>query len=850
MDDHRNDSPRDDRQDNPRGTESIREIDIPAHSVNDLGFQALRTSLADFAQSEIGRARCTALPFLPDEQTVKRELRLVTEMVSAYDAGVRLSFEPVIDLSAATARLRKGGILYEEDLLSAARCLLAMAQVRMEIEAFEKKSKRAPRLARVAKRIDAFASLARDILGSFDESGRLRDDASPALFDARRHQATVRVQIRKLLDEYLKDPYIGECLQDDYFTLRDARYVLPIRASMQKRVPGIIQGGSNTGETVYIEPEQIVALNNQVMLHQEKIRAAELQVLTDLSGDLRDVADGIDSSQGQCVHLETVYARARLSLHWECAEPELSDDDGIDIRGARNPLLLRQKKNVVPNDFVRAPETLFLVISGPNAGGKTVSLDTLGLLFLMTAAGMHLPTAADARIFVPRTVYTLMSDAQDLERSLSTFTGQLRELEGVFRAAKRTHSAKGPGGQKASEATRDVLLIDEILAGTDPNEGAALAWAALEHAANLGITGAVTTHYELLKTLPYHDDRFVNAAMGLDPETQRPSFRLTVGAPGSSSPLRIAREVGFDPEIVGRASEILGSGDRKIDEIIRRMEDQTRSLELDRKRLTAERDELEETRRGLEEQLARVEKESRRLAMEQKERFLEKLRRHEEELKALTHALQDEKSPRTVRRVKVDLGKLKQDATRDLADDQRELAGAPQRAPAEPASIIPGAFFIHAKTGKRSEVVTVDRARKTCFVRIGALGMKARFKDLLTEGGKGAPAPTPRAPRKPQADSSSQGSSAPRIRAEDLIRTSDNSINLVGQRVDEAIALLDRRLDQAALADQDYLFIIHGVGSGQLRKALRRHLKESDYVRSFEPAPDQGGSDAVTLAHL
>jgi DNA mismatch repair protein MutS2 len=802
-------------------------LNVSRKTIEELGFSRVLDHLAEHARSEPGRAACRALPFLPDDHAVRRELTLVSEMKRVLGESEAPSFEELRDLSPATRYLRMGGVLAEEDLLAMGRCLDCMARLRRTLE---NRSSLAPTLAQLAGRIAPFDSVARRVLDSFDETGRLRDDASHRLFDARQRVKSIRNGIRRLLDDYLLDPNVGPCLQGDYFTLRENRYVLPVRISLQGRVPGIIHGTSNTDQTVYIEPELIVRQNNTLMLALEETRAAELEVLRDLSLDLRDTSDGVDDSVPRAVHLETLAARARLSLEWDCREPTLEERVEIDLANARNPLLLLQKEPVVPNTFRLSGEVRFLVISGPNAGGKSVSLNTLGLCLAFAAAGMHVPAAADSRLFLPSSLHTILGETADIQHSLSTFSGQLARLKAVLREV----------------GERGVLLVDEIVAGTEPNEGASLAWAVLERCADQGLSGAVSTHYELLKTLPYQDPRFVNASMGLDPSTRKPTFHLTLGTPGSSSALRIAEELGFDREIVKRAGEILGTKDVRITEIIRRMEAETARTVDERRQAEAERVQMEARRADLERRLERVGRDARRLALEQKEKFLERLKAQEEELRRIVREVRQANTPETVRKVKLDLEKLKGDAAREVEAEKRELDGGPRLVPVPEARIVPGARVIHAGTGKEAEVVTVDRQRRSVFLRVGALGMKAGFGDLVER--KGVQAVPDKSPglRRPTGQPSDPGEgqeAAP-------FRCNENTVNLIGLRVDEALGMLEKRLDDASLADTPYLYILHGMGTGALRDGVRKFLKSSEYVASFRAGIDDEGGQAVTFVKM
>ena len=818
-------------------------IHIPYRTIEELGYRRVLEHLAGCAQSEPGARACRILPFHDERVKIEQELTAVSEMKRLLIDDDAPSFSGLVELGPALSHLRKGGVLHEEDLVAMGRCLDTVARARRLLM---KKTDTAPGLVARAREVDPFDSLAGLLTESFDDAGRLRDDASPQLHEARGRERGCRDQIRRTLDEYLTDPNLQPMLQGDYFTLRESRYVLPVRTSMQGRVPGIIHGTSNSEESVYIEPELVVKQNNQLMLAREQVREAELAVMAELSSDLRDVADGIEAALPVMVHLETALARARLSQEWGTHQPQLTDAPTFALYRCRNPLLLLQDEPVVANDFILDGERRFIVISGPNAGGKTVSLDTIGLSFLFLAAGMHVPASPDSVMFVPSAVHTLMGESQDIEQSLSTFSGQLVRFDRVLR----------------SMGERDLLLADEVMAGTDPNEGAALAWACLERIADRGIVGVVTTHYELLKTLPYHDPRFVNANMGLDPGSGRPNYRLTLGTPGSSAPLRIASDLGFDQGIIQRASEILGSRDEKIDEIIRRMEDETARIRAERTRMEMERRSLETRQEVLTERLTRVDTDARRMALERSEALMTRIKNHEGDLKRLLRRLQTDRTPEGLKRVRGEVGQVRDAVHQEIERQRRELSGGPSYETAPVDAIRPGVHLVHVPTGKKAEVVTVDKRRETAFLRVGAVGLKARFADLAlgepaakkmkrSVGQDDRGTPTARIIVKGrQAVVSTPVGDGASDSLQDLIRTEDNTLNLIGMTVDDAMARLEKRLDQDTLADREALFVVHGVGTGKLRKAIRWYLDRSEYVSGWLPAEESHGGDAVTVIRL
>jgi DNA mismatch repair protein MutS2 len=770
----------------------------------------------------------------------RERAREITEARGLASRDARLPLGGIVDIAGAIARVRKAAALEAPELVAVASTGQALGRLRLHLREHEAV---APRLAARGAGIADLGHVYLPIFEAFDPDGKLVDHASDALGPLRRALAAIRAQLEKRMGALLTDERFAPYLQDGYYTQREDRYVLPVRTDGKGFVRGIVHGTSQSGQTLFIEPEEIVDLNNRAKLAEAEVLDEERRILVKFSTWVAEEADAFDAALAAAEVLDVIASAAIIADDVVAAEPILDEAPRIGLLHARHPLMLLGERRCVANDVTVAAGAT-LVVSGPNAGGKTVALKTVGLAALMVRCGHHLTAESGSVMGWFPDVRTDIGDAQSLEHDLSTFSGHMINLRDLLATA-------GHGS---------LVLIDEIAVGTDPEQGAALAQAVLEALAGRGVTSIVTTHYERLKALGATDARFANASVGFDLARLEPTFKLHLGAPGSSGALTVARRMGIAGEVVDRARELMGPHVVKVEELLASVADQRRRIEEERAALLAELEEAEAERAAMrisrDKNLARYEKQARAAhgealaALKAARREIDEVRR---ELKARAAAAE----LATLDDVKA--------ATRRLAtpgavvaklEPQRQL---PPGTPARPEQLVAGAPVIVPRLG-RAEVVTLlpdDRVE----VRVGAMRATVPIKDVLLDthrnarrAGLGArPEPAP---------STFPGGTGPAPGADVQLvdgvpaggkanaRTVDTTLDVRGNRVDEAVAQVDRFVDESLMAGRDAIFVVHGHGTGALRSAIRSHLQTHQGIEKLRPGEQSEGGDGVTVAFL
>jgi DNA mismatch repair protein MutS2 len=776
---------------------------IAARCASRIGADALRAT-EPCATLEEARLRCAR-----------------TRDAVALDAlGEALPLRDFPDVSEPIARAAKGGSLSGLDLLGIAR-LLGVARA---IRTFA-----AERAERFPALFAAVASEPRlDVLGqslerALEPDGSVSDAASPALAEARARAREARELLKDRLESCLKTH--AELLQGRYYTERDGRYVLPVRADAHLRVEGIVLGSSASGGTLFVEPREATEQGNKLKLRLAAVAREEERVLAELTRGvaeqevaiLRALAAGIEADRLAALAL---FARAAKA---EVIEP--NEEDAIELRAVRHPLLVATGVSVVAND-VRVEGGQALVISGPNAGGKTVALKCLGLSVWMARAGIPIACEPSSRVGWFSEVLADVGDEQSLERSLSTFSAHVTRLAEIVRRA-------APG---------TLVLLDEVASGTDPEEGAALAAAVLEAITKQGAAAAVTTHYERLKELAALPGPLANASVAFDFERMEPTFRLTLGVPGPSSALAVATRFGLDPRVLARAHELLPDRAREREEAVKKLEQERRALERERAELRGElalaaaaRADLErEKEQALAQASSELGREARELtavvraARGEVREARQRLRQGGLEPAALREA------ERTVSRAAAHValgGTLEQHAR---ASEERKLG--PPSSTVQLAALTAGATVRIKKTGT---LATLDAPPERGSVRLRAGAVKLTLALDEVEPALGRPkASAPRAPVR------AKQRAATLVAA---VRTPSNTLDLRGTRVDEALARLDAFLDVMMGEGEPVGFVLHGHGTGAMKAAVREHLGSSLYVEHSRSAePDEGG-DAFTV---
>ncbi|MEN0067108.1 MAG: Smr/MutS family protein [Myxococcota bacterium] len=766
---------------------------------------------AQGARTALGAAAVRELAPLPNRDAVIEALDATDEMLWIESQGIDLPVGAVEDVRSPIERAAKGQVLEGAELLSSARTLDALRQVR---KVLDRTLDNTPTLSTWAEAIEIDGVVVDDVLSAFEASGRLSAARYPELGELRQAIQTLHAEVRSTLDRLVKSEDLGDdLLQDRYWTVRDDRYVLPIKSHAKRWDLGLVHGTSGTGRTVFVEPHAVIQLNNQLRLAEGRLLAAEHAIHAELSGELGTQAEAADVALEVAVRLDITAARTQLAHRLEATRPQVGEGERIAVRQARHPVLVLRGVDVVANDLEVATAHPVLVLSGPNAGGKTVAMKTMGLCALLVRHGCHVPTAEDSRVDYFDAVYASIGDQQTVEGDLSSFSAQLLTLRHMLDVA-------GP---------RQLLLLDEIASGTDPAQGAAIAQAICEHLAEAGPRVVVTTHFAALKALGAADPRFSVAAVQY--RDGRATYRVLQGATGESHAMEIAARMGLPAEVLERAEAALGEQEAELGRLLVALEAERARAEEAREevqRLVAEADARAASLAARE---ARVKSRAKELEAEGAAQYLKRLADAERAVGQVVAELQRAPSHRYAQ------------AARSTIDALRSIVpadAAPERAPA-PRPIQVGDRVRIAGGSSKGEVVSLSG--KTAQIQVGGLKVKAKVADLELAG-----APRRAAPEPSFAEPKRAASEGPTL--DEAVRVPGNTLDMRGMRVDEGQDAAEQFFDKSMRSGWDSVFLLHGHGTGKLKVGLRRWLRSCGYVRDWSPANEDQGGDAFTVVQL
>lgn len=791
-------------------------MELDSRSRGALEWDALLKRIADGAVSHAGATRVLATTPCDTLEAATEIAARMSELVRLDALAESLPLRDFPDVGEPIERASHGGVLAGTELLGVLDVLVTARAIRVFVR---ERKESCPALCRALGSDTKLERLEELLERSLDTDGSVSDRASPALADARKSARDARETLKVKLKECLRT--YSALLQGDYFTERDGRYVLPVRADAHLRVDGIVLDASSSGGTLFVEPRETTEQGNKLKLKLAAVEREEQRVLRALSAAVAEAREAIDSALDACIEADRLNA---LVLFARAAKAHVlmpAAHHEIELVLARHPLLVGTGIEVVPND-VRIQGGRALVISGPNAGGKTVALKCLGLAAWMVRSGIPVPAGPESRVGWFDGVLAEIGDEQSIEQSLSTFSGHVRRLVEFLEQAR-------PG---------TLVLVDEIASGTDPEEGAALAAATLEALTAAGAAVAVTTHYERLKELSARSDALGNASVGFDFEQMAPTFRLTLGVPGPSSALFVAVRFGLPAAVERRARELLPESASAREAAVKKLEQQKTALEDERARLrgelalaAAEREDLAARRRELEAEA------DRELGQEARE-LLGTVRMARAEIREARKRLQGREltaeNLRDIERVvsrgaaHVALG-----GTLDRHRDKREEPKA-----AEVVDLPAGATVRLKKTGSLAVVESAERGQVR--LRAGAIRLTVSPRDLelVKRSGGGA---APRSKHRKQ-ERSAFSASLPAA-----VRTASNTLDLRGTRADDAGPRVDAFLDRMLGEGDGVGFVLHGHGTGALKSLIREHLGASRYVANCRPAEEDEGGDAFTV---
>jgi DNA mismatch repair protein MutS2 len=786
----------------------------------DLGFPQLLQALADRCRTPLGVARALARAFLADD-AVPHALATVDEARACLEQEEALPLDGVEDVRALLVRAEKRALLDPRELIQVRHVLSASLEIRARL-AIRRVS--APHLYALSGRLPELGSLTERLESAFDPSGDISDHASPTLKAARDRSRGLHRAIKQRLEASLRDERFAQHLREPYFSVRNDRYVVPVLASDRAAVPGIVHNASQSGQTLFVEPEVMIGLGNDLAIAQSLVLEEERFILQELTAAIGQRASEISEGVEALATLDEAFAAARLAQALDAQAPSLEPADGaLHLTRMRHPLLVLQNAEVVANELALTRPLRVLVISGPNAGGKTVTLTGVGLCALMVRSGLPIPAGPDSHVPLFASVHGAVGDDQDLHQGLSTFSAHVARLKEIDAEAE-------PGA---------LVLIDEIAADTDPREGAALAIAVLEDLIERGALVAVTTHLEEVKALAHMDARFQNARVGFDAQRMSPTYRLQLGMAGQSSAIDVATHMGLPQRICARARELTRQAAGPLSQALQ-------AAETERQKAVAAREAAEETRRSTaaERDQARAEREAERHAADaaraqQQDALRQELEAAAEELRLLIADLRARPSLKAAVSARQDV--LDRADSAERSAEEARASATPPAAPVAP--LIPGGHAQHRKLKQVVEILALEG--QEALVAAGVMKMRVPIAELTPLAGQ---RPASRFPA--SADRGREVSERAERSRPAAVDEAPATCDVRGMRVDEALRAVERWLDGGLRRGEPGAVILHGHGTGALKDAIRNYLDGSPYVRMFRPGDSHEGGDGVTVVAL
>ena len=753
---------------------------------------------------------------LTSEKIIKEELRSTTEAVDLIVRKGPLPTGGLYDIREALLLAKKGGSLTMRQLLEVQNVL----GISSEVVAFMHDDA-LPELKYIGEMVDLiveFTALEKEISRCILTEDEMADNASPKLKDIRRSIHQQNQAIKNKLSRIITSSSNKTYLQDAIVTMRDGRYVIPVKQEYRSFFPGMVHDQSKGGATLFIEPQGVVDLNNKLRELEVEEQLEIARILAELSSRVAEHYREIRSNLELLTKLDFIMAKGKLSCKMHASEPKIDADGELRLISARHPLI--EYKKAVPVDIRIGGDYRTLIITGPNTGGKTVSLKTAGLLVMMAQSGLHIPASHASTLPIFGEVFADIGDEQSIEQSLSTFSSHMKNIVSII--------------DKASYDS--LVLVDELGAGTDPTEGAALAIAILERFYDSGALTMATTHYNELKKYALATSGVENAAMEFDVETLTPTYRLLIGVPGKSNAFEISKKLGLSESVIERASEHIKHGDMEFENVISSIED-------DKRKAAADRLDAESMRAEIEERLKKLEEKEKAISEKRADIIAEAKREARELLRETKSAVKDvQKDLRRLQKsgahTNLNTGALEK--SRRKINEAEDLVSEKvvKQVNSEPVSADTLKIGDRVKLltiGQNGTILSLPDEKGNLMINIGALKVKARLQDLmLINEGKD---------RKPQAKSSSKYGSLLRSKSSSV----SASINVMGKNLEDALADVEKYLDDVYMAGLDMVSIIHGRGGGILKDGIRQMLKRKKYVDSYGAASYNDGGEGVTI---
>ena len=789
-----------------------------------LEYTKIIDQLTEYASTEMGKQMCRELQPSCDLGTIRQSQTETTDALTRVRMKGSLSFGGVKDVRGSMKRLEIGSSLGIPELLSVSSLLTVAA--RAQSYGRHEKSEEFPddSLDERFRALDPLTPVNNEIKRCLPSEDEVSDDASPGLAKVRRSMKIVGGRVHTQLNSILNSS--RTYLQDAVITMRDGRYCLPVKAEYKSQVPGMVHDQSSTGSTVFIEPLAIVKLNNELReLEIQEKREIEF-VLAALSSQLMPYTDAILSDLSILAELDFIFAKAALTRYYNCVEPKFNNKRYINIKDGRHPLL--NPKQVVPINIWVGDSFDLLIVTGPNTGGKTVSLKTVGLFTLMGQSGLHIPAFEGSELAVFDNVFADIGDEQSIEQNLSTFSAHMTNIVSILNEAD----------------ANSLCLFDELCSGTDPTEGAALAIAVLNFLHNMTCRTIATTHYSELKVFALTAPGVENACCEFNVETLRPTYRLLIGIPGKSNAFAISRKLGLPDYIIDEAKNQMEQKDESFEDLLANLENSRVTIEKEREEIASYKQEIETLKNRLQQKEERF--------SEQKEKMLSKAR--EEAQKILQDAKDTaDQTIRNINKLAKSSGvnkELEAERTKlrgKIQDVDKKLAVKKTAAPKKAVSakkLRLGDTVRVLSMNLKGTVSSLPNAKGDLYVQMGILRSLVNIRDL--EMVEEASITGPGLSGTHTGGSRGSGSGSSKIKMSKSFSVSPE-VNLIGMTVDEAIPVLDKYLDDAYLAHLPQVRVVHGRGTGALKAGVHRHLKKLSYVKEYRLGEFGEGDTGVTI---
>lgn len=791
-----------------------------------LEFNKILDLLRDQAGSGLAKERIEQLEPMTNLRMAKDALTETTEAVSVIVHKGSIPVGEIGDISSIVSMARRGRCLSMRELLQVRTSIASSRAVKTFLK--EDMPEGLKIIPEIAGLLDPQVKLEHDIYDAIISEDEMSDNASPVLKSIRRDMRNKNDLIKSRLQKMVSSSSAKSHLQDAIVTMRNGRYVIPVKREYISLFPGMVHDQSSTGATLFVEPQAVVTLNNELRQLELDEHAEIVRILELFSSRVGEHHQSLQNDQRLMAELDFINAKGKLSVMMDGAEPHLNEENIIDIRTGRHPLIPADK--VVPTNIELGRDWTTLLITGPNTGGKTVTLKTIGLLCLMAQSGLHVP--ADERTSLPvlKEIFADIGDEQSIEQSLSTFSSHMKNIIEIFRNA-------GEGS---------LVLLDELGAGTDPLEGAALGIAELERLKEAGALVAATTHYTELKKYALSTPGVENASMEFNVETLSPTYRLRVGLPGKSNAFEISEKLGLDKSIIERAAELMGEEQLEFEEAVSRVEADQAAAEARLAEAGREREAAQEAMSEAEKELAKARAEAAKIVEDARKKAGVMLRDAQGTIDEIAGELRD------IQHRKKNAGFNEGHIAGGAAEGRRKLRQAesalrPAEAPKvetiqtgkmpDPEDLKIGMRVKYTKLDQTGDVESLPDSRGNFRLRLGSIRMTVNVKDVVI------------AESEPQGNKDRKKSKYGNM-SFGKTKTVSTEINLIGMNLDDATDRMNKYIDDAFLAGLKTVNIIHGRGSGILRKGLRAELRRNKHVESYKSAPYDQGGEGNTIVTL